>query len=876
MNAPCPYRQFLEAKMKVAPATGITVPMEAINPDLKPFTRAIVQWAAAGGCRAIFASFGLHKTSTQIELCRLLKSRAGGEALIVLPLGVRQEFFRDARERFHGEFAVSIQFIQSDAEYEAARADGGDHIYLTNYESIREGKLDPSRFTIACLDEASILRSFGSKTFQTFLPLFDKVQFRFVATATPSPNRFKELIHYAGFLGVMDTGQALTRFFQRNSEKAGDLTLYPHKEHEFWMWVSTWAVFLQKPSDLGFSDEGYDLPPLTVRWHEVPVDLIGSTADRDGQMALIRPEAKGLSEEARERRAALPACIAKLREIIAQDPESHRIIWHDLEDERRAIEAAVPGVQSVFGAQDLGEREDRVIRFSDGGFPYLAAKPVMLGSGCNLQRHCHKAAFLGAGHKFNDFIQAIHRVQRFGQRFPVEIDIIYPESMRPARRDLEAKWARHEEMAARMSEIIRKYGLSLAGMADVLQRSIGVKRIEASGEGWLVANNDCVEECRRMEADSVDLIVTSIPFSNHYEYTPTYDDFGHTDDDSHFFQQMDFLTPELLRILKPGRMACIHVKDRILFGSVTGAGTPTVNPFHMKTAFHFLQHGFAYMGLTFIDTDVVRENNQTYRLGWSENAKDSSKMGFGSPEFVLVFRKLPTDRSRAYADERVTKEMPLVELQGESGLVPFTDKGRPVPGMGYSRARWQTDAHARWRSSGDRLLTADELATLNPDVIGKVFKRYSMETVYDYETHVRIGEELDYRGVLPAIFMALWPASTRPDVWHDVDRMRTLNTAQSSAGRELHICPLQYDVVDRCIDRYSNPGELVFDPFGGLMTVPFRALHKGRRGRAAELHYGYFLDGVKYLEEQSRKKATPSLFDFLDAENTTVSSEAAE
>ncbi|MDR6953844.1 DNA modification methylase [Ancylobacter sp. 3268] len=867
MNAPLSYRQFLEAKMKIAPSTGISVPLDAINPELKDFTRAIVQWAVAGGRRAIFASFGLHKTATQIEACRLLMERTGGRALIVLPLGVRIEFFREARQRFHGAHAVSLKFIQS-----AAEMDDGRHIYLTNYETIRDGKLDPNLFDIASLDEASILRSFGSKTFQTFLALFDKVRFRFVATATPSPNRFKELIHYAGFLGVMDTGQALTRFFQRNSEKAGDLTLYPHKEHEFWIWVSTWAVFLQKPSDLGFSDEGYDLPPLKVRWHEVPVQLIGSTADRDGQLALIRPEAKGLSEEARERRAALPACIAKLQDIVAADPDSHRVIWHDLEDERRAIEKALPGVVSIYGAQPLEEREPLIEGFCDGWIKDLAAKPVMLGSGCNMQRYCHKAVFLGVGHKFNDFIQAIHRIQRFGQPFEVEIDVIYPESMRPARRDLEAKWARHEEMAARMSEIIRKYGLSQAGMADVLKRSIGVQRIEASGNGWLVANNDCVEECRRMEAGSVDLIVTSIPFSNHYEYTPTYDDFGHTDDDEHFFAQMDFLTPELLRILKPGRECCIHVKDRILFGSVTGAGTPTVNPFHMKTAFHFMRHGFAYMGMVTIDTDVVRENNQTYRLGWSENAKDSTKMGFGSPEFVLVFRKLPTDRSRSYADERVTKEMPRVEML-DGRIVEFDDKGRPVPGTGYSRARWQTDAHARWRSSGNRLATAEEIAAMDPDVVGKVFKQFSMETVYDYETHVRIGELLDYRGVLPATFMALWPASSRPDVWHDVDRMRTLNTMQASAGRELHVCPLQFDVVDRCINRYSSPGELVFDPFGGLFTVPYRALHLGRRGRAVELHPEYFVDGIKHLEAKEREKATPSLFDFLAAGDQT---EAAE
>src|SRR5690606_32864993 len=187
-------------------------------------------------------------------------------------------------------------------------------------------------------------------------------------------------------------------------------------------------------------------------------------------------------------------------------------------------------------------------------------------------------------------------------------------------------------------------------MASVLQRSIGVERIEASGRDWIVANNDCVDETRSMDANSVDLIVTSIPFANHYEYSPSYRDFGHTDNNEHFWQQMDYLTPELLRVLRPGRMACIHVKDRIQFGAVTGAGAPTVSPFHAETIFHYRSHGFDYMGLITVVTDVVRENNQTYRLGYTEMRKDGTKMGVGSPEYVVLVRKPQTDRSRGYAD----------------------------------------------------------------------------------------------------------------------------------------------------------------------------------------------------------------------------------
>ncbi|MCE4552526.1 DNA methyltransferase, partial [Xanthomonas hortorum] len=340
-----------------------------------------------------------------------------------------------------------------------------------------------------------------------------------------------------------------------------------------------------------------------------------------------------------------------------------------------------------------------------------------------------------------------------------------------------------------------------------------------------------------MADDSVDLIVTSIPFANHYEYSPSYNDFGHTDDNAHFWAQMDHLSTQLLRILKPGRIAAIHVKDRIQFGAVTGAGVPTVSPFHAEAIFHYRSHGFDYMGLITVVTDVVRENNQTYRLGWSEQCKDGTKMGVGSPEYIVLLHKPQTDRSRGYADEPVRKQK-----------------------ADYTRARWQVDAHAFWRSSGRRQLTADELAQLGPDKLAKLFTEYSLREVYDFETHVRIGEELEARGALPSTFMSLAPGSHDPDVWHDVNRMLTLNGEQTRRGLENHICPLQFDIVDRLIQRFSNAGELVFDPFGGLFTVPYRALKLGRQGRAAELSTSYFMDGVKYLQAAEREMSMPDLF----------------
>jgi DNA modification methylase len=844
------YRDFLERKIRMAPAIGFDVELDEINPALKPHTRALVQWGVRGGRRAFFASFGLHKTATQIETLRILKKKAGGSALIIAPLGVRKEFFKEAQRRFSGAFAVRIKFIRTPEEIEDD-AGGVPVIHITNYETVRDGKLDPNLFAMASLDEASVLRSFGSKTYQTFLTLFDKVRFRFVATATPSPNRYKELIHYAGFLGVMDTGQALTRFFQRDSTKANNLTLYPHKEREFYLWLNSWAVFLQRPSDLGFSDDGYELPDIDIRWHEVPTDHAGAgTEGREQQGLLFKDAAMGIQDAAREKRESLQNRIAKLLELRAEEPDAHRVIWHDLEAEREAIERAIPDITSIYGAQDLEAREDAVEAFSEGRIRELATKPILTGSGTNIQEHCAWAIFLGIGHKFNDFIQAIHRLQRFGQPRRVRVDLIYSEAEREIRRDLEKKWTQHRELAANMTDVIRQFGLNHLEMAQVLTRSIGTERKECSGRDWIVANNDCVEEARIMADNSVDLIVTSIPFSNHYEYTPSYNDFGHTDDDAHFFAQMDFLTPELLRLLKPGRLACIHVKDRIMFGSVTGMGRPTVNPFHAKCIAHYQQHGFGYMGMITVVTDVVRENNQTYRLGYTEMCKDGSKMGVGSPEYVLLMCKLPTDRSKSYADDKIAREK-----------------------AEYSLARWQVDAHAFWRSSGERLLSPEELAAMPTDVLVKAFTSQSLDQVYDYETHVRIGEALEARGALPSTFMALAPGSTDPDVWHDINRMLTLNGAQTQKGLENHVCPLQFDIVDRLIERYSSRGELVFDPFGGLFTVPYRALGLGRKGRAVELNPSYFCDGVKYLEAKERELSVPSLFDLLDAETVL---EAAE
>lgn len=615
-------------------------------------------------------------------------------------------------------------------------------------------------------------------------------------------------------------------------------------------------------------DDGYDLPPLDIRWHEIATDHAGAGQERDGQGRMFRDATAGIAEASKEKRASIHARVQQIRQIVSDDRPDQVVIWCDLNDEQAAIDRELVNMgitaSSLYGNQPIEEREELLRKWKRRETSAFVSKPVMYGAGINMQQ-CHTMIFAGIGFKFHDFLQSIHRCYRFGQKHPVTVHLIYTEAEREIRRTLERRWRQHDEQAATISGIIREFGLTQASLASALNRSIGVERAEVLGASFHVINNDCVEETAAMPADSVGLIVTSIPFSTQYEYTPSYNDFGHTDDNDHFWRQMDFLTPQLLRVLQPGRVAAIHVKDRITPGGITGLGFQTVQPFSDECVAHFRKHGFAFLSRKTVVTDVVRENNQTYRLGWTEQCKDGSRMGAGMPEYVLLFRKPPTDRSNGYADLPVIKDKPLCDDAGEPA--PFDPKSnwkKPVPGTGYSRARWQLDAHGFTRSSGNRLLSIDELTTLPHDQIFKLWRDRSAGRVYDFEGHLGVTEDMDHAQRLPSTFMLMPPHSWHPDVWTDITRMRTLNGAQSAAGREMHLCPLQFDIVDRLITQLSMPGETVLDPFGGLMTVPFCAVKLKRFGVGIELNSAYFRDGVMYLREAEAKAAVPTLFDLLD------------
>lgn len=1082
-----PYESFLRSKAIVAKPLGVEIDEATIHPALKFHQKKMVAWLCRMGRAACFSAFGTGKTLIQLETVRQVRNHAGGMALIVCPLGVRGEFVRDG-----ALIGITPKFVRSLEE-----CDDSEGIYLANYETIRDGKLDPKAFSVTSLDEAAVLRGFGSTlTFREFMRVFEGVRYKFIATATPSPNEFIELLAYSAYLEVMEVGEAKTRFFKRDSTKADKLTLHAHKEREFWLWVSSWALFVQRPSDIGGDDTGYILPDLNIHWHEIPAEHGGGQKDEHGQGLLFDAQAMGLQGAAREKRESLGKRVDKLAELInnelrksanlrgfgnalqrssgseripenllseesfgaiaetesfkrdddgggdskaqgihagvsseipsreqtkkigtvegvlsseqgdirtkiegvegqqsrsiqgvdkelfcekrgqgqgkkcslvqgeqeqgvsdskSQQAETLRnigggvseetgktgiclrdlqgtscagnitkdsesgslprnrgskgsplqqvqhgtrsarrhtcenhvssglsdqvVVWCDLNSEQDAItrRLAEEGISSssLYGSQPIDDREELMNAWRDKRTSAFISKPRMYGSGVNMQQ-CHTMVFVGINYKASDFLQAIHRIHRFKQSHDCDVHIIYTENERHVRQILEMKWAQHITLTRNMSGIIQEFGLDNLTRAEAMARAMGVDREEMKNEHFHVIHNDTVLETRAMDSNSVGLILTSIPFSTQYEYSPNYADFGHSDSNEHFFEQMDYLTPELLRVLKPGRMAVIHVKDRVVPGGMTGLGFQTVYPFHARCIEHYTRHGFGYMGMKTIVTDVVRENNQTYRLGWTEQCKDATKMGVGMPEYLLMFRKPQTDTTRSYTDDPVTKDKPLVFASNDDRDLPWEerkkvpmkqgDKRPCVRGTGYSRARWQIDAHGFARSSGDRFPTTEEIRNMPHEAIFKAFRKYGLENVYEYEQHVGIGEDMEEDARLPVTFMLLQPPSWNPDVWTDVARMRCLNGEQKHKGKQMHLCPMQFDIADRVINQLSATGDIVFDPFGGLMTVPYRAIKHGRYGLGVELSKSYYLDGLYYCQEAVKQRQQPTLFDFLDAE----------
>lgn len=423
------YDQFLAAKRRIAPSTGLP-DLPELPEFLFPHQRDIIGWALRRGRAAIFAGTGLGKTLMELVWAREVARFADRPALLLAPLAVSHQHAREA-----GEFGITARIV-------TASGLGDDEIEITNYQKL--DRFDLSIFAGVALDESSILKSYDGHYRTRLIEECRQVPFRLAATATPAPNDFMELGNHSEFLGVASYTDMLSTFFVHDASETKTWRLKGHAEDAFWRWMASWAVMLRKPSDLGYSDEGYDLPPLEKRLHVVET---GINQDQSGQFTILPVEARSMQERLHARRSSIGERVDR---AVAITPEGERYVWWgNLNAETESVAARISGAVEVRGSDSDAVKEEKLRDFSEGRIRVLVTKPSICGFGMNWQ-HCHRTGFVGLNDSFEQVYQAIRRFWRFGQTMPVTADFIAADTEGAVVSNLDRKERDAERMADAM------------------------------------------------------------------------------------------------------------------------------------------------------------------------------------------------------------------------------------------------------------------------------------------------------------------------------------------------------------------------------------------------------------------------------------------
>jgi len=434
------YQDWIEKRSAIPPRSGIIVPRTDIAPHLFEFQKDLTQLALKKGRFALFADTGLGKTVMQVEWTRHVTKQ--GRVLILTPLAVAQQTVAEA-----ARFGVTIAYMPEDDLSLAG---------VTNYDRLH--RFDPAQFAGIVLDESSILKNMDGKTRNLLIEMFAETPYKLCCSATPAPNDFTELGNHSEFLGAKTRVEMLSEYFVHDGGSTADWRLKGHAVGAFWEWIASWGAFVKKPSDLGYSDDGFNLPPLTVSTRLVEVDH--EDAAKMGR--LFADNVRTLNEGRATRRATMEKRIAAAVELTrGKEPA---LVWCELNDEADAVTEAIKGAVQVAGSDDPDVKIERLLGFAQGKYRVLVTKAKIAGAGLNLQR-CSRMVFMGASHSYEQMYQSIRRCWRFGQTKPVDVTIIMAETEGEILANYRRKEAEAEklsqEMTARISDYVRR---DVAGM----------------------------------------------------------------------------------------------------------------------------------------------------------------------------------------------------------------------------------------------------------------------------------------------------------------------------------------------------------------------------------------------------------------------------
>jgi hypothetical protein len=412
------YADFLARKQSAAGQSGVDVAATDIHPRLHDWQARIVIWAVKTGRAAIWATTGMGKTIMQLEWARL----SADTSLIVAPLAVCAQTVREA-----ATVGITATYVRDGS------AVTGPGVWVTNYEMVSH--FDPDLFGAVVLDEASILKQSDGKTRTQLIRHFAGVPRRLACTATPAPNDSEELTNQAEFLGVMPRVEMLAGYFIHDSD---GWRLKGHARTPMFQWMSSWAVALRRPSDIGWSDEGYDLPGLEISQHKVAVEIVP-----EGQ--LFATDLGGVGGRAQIRRQTLAERVQRVVGLVAAEPDESWLLWCGLNDEANALSRMIPDSVNVEGSWSAEDKAQAFLDFADGKIPFLIVKPSIAAFGLNWQ-HCARMAFVGLGDSYEQYFQAIRRCYRYGQTRVVHVHIVVSD----LESQIAANVARKEREADRM------------------------------------------------------------------------------------------------------------------------------------------------------------------------------------------------------------------------------------------------------------------------------------------------------------------------------------------------------------------------------------------------------------------------------------------
>lgn len=431
------YHEWIEAKSSIPPRMGLTVTPDEIGAHLFPFQRDLTQWALKKGRAAIFADTGLGKTAMQLEWARIVSARMG-RVLILTPLAVAQQTVAEG-----AKFGDECYYLGED--------DPSISVVVTNYDRLH--RFDPAQFGGVVLDESSILKNMDGKTRNALIEMFAETPFKLCCSATPAPNDFTELGNHSEFLGAKSRVEMLSEYFVHDGGSTADWRLKGHATAAFWEWIASWGAFVKRPSDLGYSDEGFILPALNVKTRMVDVDH--EDAQKMGR--LFADNVRTLNDGRATRRATMSKRIEAAVELTRGDEPA--LVWCELNDEADSVAAAIDGAVQVAGSDSIEDKVDRLLGFAEGRYRVLVTKAKIAGMGLNLQR-CARMVFLGVSHSYEQTYQSIRRCWRFGQTRPVEVTIIMAETEGGILENYRRKEAEAEklssEMTARIADYVRR------------------------------------------------------------------------------------------------------------------------------------------------------------------------------------------------------------------------------------------------------------------------------------------------------------------------------------------------------------------------------------------------------------------------------------